>query len=271
MKKNENKFLLRIISASLVIFIGFVSVFAKERIRNNQPKSIPRLIAHAGGDINGMNMTNSRQALDQSYSEGFRYIELDISMTSDGVPFLVHDWNNGKFLLKKNDIRNPPTYKEISSCKTVMNLELLDLARLAQWLKKHKNVYIITDIKDDNLKVLQLIKVNYPAIVDKIIPQIYKFEEYEPVKNMGYDNIILTLYRMRVTDEEVVSFCQNNSLFGLTVSSQRANQEFLKKLSVLKIPVYAHTINEYSVYKKLRQSGVYGVYTDYFQPDKWDE
>jgi len=32
----------------------------------------PRLVAHAGGDIYGIRMTNSLQALNKSYEEGFR-------------------------------------------------------------------------------------------------------------------------------------------------------------------------------------------------------
>ena len=61
------------------------------------PLTAPRLIAHAGGDIYGIRMTNSLQALDRSYEEGFRFIEVDICLTSDGVPVLLHDWGNANW------------------------------------------------------------------------------------------------------------------------------------------------------------------------------
>jgi glycerophosphoryl diester phosphodiesterase len=231
----------------------------------------PRLIAHAGGDIYGIKMTNSRQALDKSYEEGFRFFELDISTASDGIPVLVHDWDIGKLLVNKVDDPMHPTSKELKSGKTLLNLEIMDLHKLAKWVSRNKDAYVITDIKDNNIKMLQILKENHPEIISRIIPQIYKFEEYEPVKNMGFTNIILTLYRLKVTDQEIISFCERNTLFALTVSIQRATSEFLNKYSVLKIPLYVHTINEYDSYVKLRRAGVYGVYTDYFQPDKWAE
>ncbi len=253
----------------LLLLTSTVAILANVKITEFPRKSFPRLIAHAGGDFNGLKLTNSRQALDQSYREGFRYFELDISKTSDGVPFLVHDWDYGKTLIKKHDIPHPPTSKHVKGARSTF--ELLDLKKLAKWLRKHRDAYVITDIKDNNLEILRLIQKRYPRLSRQIIPQIYKFDEYEQVRSMGYSSIILTLYRMRASDDEVISFCYKNKLFGLTISSSRATSEFLKRCSLLDIPVYVHTINEIGLYSKYRSDGAYGIYTDYFQPDTFIE
>ncbi|MBN1602802.1 MAG: hypothetical protein JW915_14430 [Chitinispirillaceae bacterium] len=255
--------------STLVLLASFVIVISNVQTSDFSENSLPRLIAHAGGDINGLKLSNSRQALDQSYSEGFRYFEVDISKTSDGVPFLVHDWDYGKTLIKKHNLPHPPALKDIKRVKSFP--ELLDLKKLAKWLRKHKDAYIITDIKDNNLEILRLIQKKYPRLSRQIIPQIYKFDEYEQVRSMGYSSIILTLYRMKASDDEVISFCYKNKLFGLTMSSVRATSEFLKRCSLLDIPVYVHTINEIGLYSKYRSDGAYGIYTDYFQPDTFIE
>lgn len=52
----------------------------------------PILIAHSGGGINGYVYTNSKEAILQSIASGYRVIEVDVSMTSDGVPVLSHDF-----------------------------------------------------------------------------------------------------------------------------------------------------------------------------------
>lgn len=248
----------------ILILAGNVVTISKVQIVSPSHKNLPRLIAHAGGDLNGLKLTNSREALDQSYHEGFRYFELDISKTADGIPFLVHDWDYCNVLTKKRSLPVQPTYKQIKTVTTFP--ELLDLKKLARWVHKHRDVFVITDIKENNLEILGIIKKDFPEMCQKIIPQIYNFNEYEPVRNMGYDEIILTLYKVRVSDEEVIPFCRQNHLFGLTVSRTRATSEFLEKCSLLELPVYVHTINELDLYLTFRHAGAYGIYTDYFQP-----
>ncbi len=229
----------------------------------------PRLIAHAGGDYKGVPMTNSLQALNCSVREGFRFIEIDICKTGDGVYMLVHDWKNVKTILKTPLNNNIPSYKEIINAKKTHTM--LDLKRFIKWMKKHKDVSIVTDVKDNNIEILKFLKEEYPEMIRQFIPQIYSFEEYTAVKEMGYENIILTLYKVKVSDEDIFSFCHQYPLFALTISIQRATTEFLKKCSGISVPVYVHTINDIFEYQKLRSYGAYGVYTDFFQPDTWIE
>ena len=52
-----------------------------------------RFIAHAGGIAKGETYTNSLEALDRSYKNGFRLFELDIIKTKDGHYVGYHNWN----------------------------------------------------------------------------------------------------------------------------------------------------------------------------------
>ncbi len=231
----------------------------------------PRLIAHAGGAVYGIRLTNSLQALENSYSLGFRFFELDFCNTSDGIPVIVHDWGNANWFMNVKYSTKAPLYKEYKSKECIMDLNLMDLKMLEKWLLDHPDAFIITDMKDDNLVLLNRLNKNHGKIKDQIIPQIYAFEEYEPVKELGYKNIILTLYRLKAPADVVVEFCRNNQLFALTISSTNAVPDILEKYSGLGIPVYVHTINDYNSYVKLRDNNAYGVYTDYFQPLNWIE
>lgn len=239
-------------------------------VRDNQmDKRYPRLIAHAGGDYKGVPITNSLQALECSVREGFRYIEIDLSKTGDGVVMLVHDWEYAKTMVKSPINNYSPVYKEIMSAKKTHTL--IDLNRFIKWLKKHDDVSIITDVKDNNFEILKFLKEKYPEMQRRFIPQIYSFDEYPIVRKMGYENIILTLYKIKKSDEDIISFCHKNQLFALTVSTRRATTEFLKKCSALSVPIYVHTVNDIFEYRVLRKNGVHGVYTDFFQPDSWIE
>lgn len=231
----------------------------------------PRLIAHAGGDVYGIRMTNSLQAMDNSYDEGFRIFEADISFTSDGVPVLAHDWGNANWFMDIEYSKLAPTHEEFKSREPILGLEMMDMDRLAVWLAEHSDAYVITDVKADNIYTLSLIKEKYPDIIGRLIPQIYSFHEYDKVKELGYSYIILTLYRMKYPADEVYKFCENHPLFALTLTAEKAAMEAIEKYSGLGIPIYAHTVNDYNEYIKLRDLGIHGVYTDYFEPAEWVE
>ena len=225
----------------------------------------PRLVAHAGGNFDGLVLTNSLQALNQSYREGFRYIELDLLMTRDSVAVLSHDWEYVRGLRKLPPRKKLPTFREMKSSST--GLKLLDLKRLSRWIQKHDDVRIITDVKDHNLRMLQLIKNKFPSLQKFIIPQIYTLKEYEQVSGLGYTSIILTLYKLKIPDEEILAFCKTHDLFGLTVSKERGSGTFLQQCTALPIPVFIHTVNDPDEYRRLRALGVFGVYTDFLRPD----
>ncbi len=118
-------------------------------------------------------------------------------------------------------------------------------------------------MKDDNLRALNKIAEDHPETIDRIIPQIYAFEEYEPVWDMGYRNIILTLYVKNYADELVLGFAQSHRLFGVTMWAQRAMGPLPRELERMKIPVFAHTVNSPDEQMRLEANGVSGIYTDF--------
>lgn len=41
------------------------------------------------------------------------------------------------------------------------------------------------------------------------------------------------------------------------------------RLEEVNIPTYVHTVNDLYIFEELNKNGVFGIYTDYFQPDHW--
>lgn len=247
-----------------------VDVSEDERYQLNNME-LPRLIAHAGGDYYGITLSNSISALEASYNEGFSWIELDFNNTSDGVPVCVHDWGNTNWMMYNQKKYVVPTYDQFNKHIGVLGIQMTTLNSLEEWLENHPNVYIISDVKDGNIEFLQYIKQNHGVIYRQLIPQIYLFEEYDKVYNLGYENIILTLYRITVSDEDIVEFCKSRKILAITMPQIRGMGSLPRMLEAIDVPSYAHTINMFSDYKNLRLNGIYGVYTDYFQPNNWIE
>lgn len=231
----------------------------------------PRLIAHAGGDIFGIALSNSIDAFDASYNEGFRWIEVDIGYTSDQVPVCVHDWGNANWLRCNTRSHAVPTLQEFRGLNGIIDIEMATLDKLEEWLNNHADAYIVSDVKDNNVEFLTHVKENHKILFHRLIPQIYSFGEYELAYELGYENMILTLYKIDVDDAEIIEFCSNHKFVAVTINQEQAMGKLPKMLSDINIPVYAHTINNFAEYRTLRDNDIYGVYTDYFEPNNWIE
>ena len=110
-------------------------------------------MVHGGGLIDGYAGSNSLEAVNASYEAGHRTLELDLLLSSDGVPVCLHDWS----MYYSNDITDgvPMTLEAFRAVRIFERYTPLDLETLAEWLTAHPDVQIITDVKDNNLGVLR--------------------------------------------------------------------------------------------------------------------
>lgn len=256
---------LLLLSTILVINFFFIQ---KEKASTHQSLEPQPLVAHAGGAIYGFRYTNSLEALEKSYENGFKLIEVDFEWTTDNQIVAIHDWGPMVERLFMTEAKIF-SLEEFKNTKAFQNLTLMELKALVEWLKNHPDVYIITDAKKRNIDFLKVISEIYPDIQKQIIPQIYYFTEYRPAKEMGYENIILTLYRLDNSDKEILNFVSMNPVFAVTMPIERGFSPLPSMLQDINVPTYIHTVNDLFTYEKLRDNGVFGIYTDYFEADHW--
>lgn len=230
-----------------------------------EPVTNDRLIAHAGGAVYGLRYTNSKEALDLSYSNGHRYIELDFERTLDREIVLIHDWTGtAKRLFGSEGRMAKGTFL---AKETLSDLTTLDLSGLESWLENHADVYIISDVKESNTKLITQIKNGYPEVFEKLIPQAYSFEEYDALIKIGCERVIFTTYAVfDKSEEEVDSFVLDRKPFALTLEQSTLSKERLEKLSQAGIKVFAHTVNDLYTFENWKDYGLYGIYTDYITP-----
>lgn len=235
----------------------------------NEAISPYTLVSHAGGAIYGYRYTNSLEAIEESYKNGFKLIEIDFQWTSDDKVVAMHDWFDmveRLFMIESRVL----SLEEFKSLDTFHDLTLMDLENIAKWVKTKKDVFIVTDMKRDNLRFLKLLAENHQDIKKQIIPQIYHIEEYLPVKEMGYNNIILTLYESNYTDDEIIKFIEGNKVFAITMSIERGYTKLPGLLKEKGIRTYIHTVNNLCMFEELYKNGITGMYTDYFHANKFD-
>lgn len=235
-----------------------------------------KLIAHGLGQINGIPITNSKEALIQSYDAGFRVLEADLIMTTDGVLALRHDnWRYATLVDGTFDkIYSPMSLAEFRSQKPSSDLTTLTFEELILIMEDYPDLRIITDTKEVSLEnaIVQLDQIEEivnrydPALFQRITPQFFSEEMYQRIKENQYPftSYIYTLYQNDDAPENVVDFMKKEGLTILTMAKERATGDFLSLLDQNGIYTCAHTVYEQAELENLANLGVDSFYTDYY-------
>ncbi len=230
--------------------------------------TLPTEIIHAGGAVDGVVGTNSLEALNESYDKGYRFLELDFVMSSDGVPVCLHDWSP----IHSSKLGSTPiSAKEFLNVKILDRYTSLTVDTLAEWMSEHTDAYIVTDVKDDNIGALRAIAKTHPEIMPRLCPQIYQYHEYAPVRALGYSNIIFTLYALPRYEDKVhatnynLSFAQKNSLLGITMDVEIITYHpfLVVRYNRAGVPLFIHTVNDKAEKQALYDKGISCIYTDF--------
>jgi len=109
-------------------------------------------VAHAGGGVNRMSHTNSHDALDHNLKQGFSHFELDFSFTEDGKLVCIHDYEENFEAIFGFQTEEKPTLDAFKSLvEKASGFKNCTLESLTVWMEQNPSVFIITDIKEDNL------------------------------------------------------------------------------------------------------------------------
>ncbi len=222
-------------------------------------------IMHGGGTIGEHEYPNVQEVLDFHYNRGKRIFEIDFAKTSDNHYVCLHGWDgfaSRMFDITHEEAKKPMTLKEFMTFKEKRGFTQMDTKAVVKWLKKHKDAYIVTDTKDDNIPFVEYLSENSKGIRDRIIPQIYSFEEYDKAKSLGFDKIILTTYKMQPSFRYEYEFFEKNKLFGITVADIIATEDLIKDFNSRGVNVCVFTINDINRANELINQGVKYIYTD---------
>ncbi len=230
------------------------------------PEPMPEhvYIVHAAGVYDGFRSTNSLEALENAYKQGNKYIELDFNFTSDLRPVCIHDWNH---LAYSGFDGIKPTEDEFMQNGVYSLFSSINLEVLANFLIRHDDAYIITDVKDLNVYFAGVINREYPLLKDRFIVQVYSENEYAHIKKLGYENIIFSLYKLdwntKTDVEYLTAFAESNVLYGYTFPAELCEIDgYVEGMLNADVPLFIHTVNDKTEQKKYFDMGITGIYTD---------
>jgi len=238
------------------------------------------LVAHAAGTVydteRGVQVaeTNSYEALIDSYNLGYRAIEIDFNLTSDGVLAAAHDWAG-----YGGNAVTSETWKKtkLKGYYTAMTLEDV----LCE-MTVNEDMFLITDTKSFEYEAWQIaeqfqmlydtaVKID-PGLLNRIVPQIYSIEMYDIICDIyHYNSVIFTLYALPWGQHGAVMdfVADKDDIAVITMPGARAAEGFVTALSDVGKAVYIHTYNSLEEVQKYLSMGVRGVYTDSITPGEY--
>jgi hypothetical protein len=135
------------------------------------------------------------------------------------------------------------------------------------FLRENEGTYIVTDIKDDNLGGVAAIAEYAPDLKNRFIVQIYDESEYDAVRELGFEYIVYTLYRLdwgpKVDWKALGEFSKTHPLIGFTFSYELCPVAgYVEGMLKSGTPLYIHTVNGDEEQQPYFDMGITGIYTD---------
>lgn len=249
------------------------------RLSRTQWYDTDKIVVHALGQIDGITYTNSKEALENSYQNGVKYLECDFSITVDHQLVACHDWDywySWEHDTENTDEKYIPDLEEFMATKVKSRFTPLSGEELMLFMKQHPDIYIITDTKDANPETLaepfralvELARENdCEDVLDRFIVQIYNMDMHEIVQQVyPFPNYIFTLYQLGFVGdvdklEEFAEFCMLHDIDVITMWDYLYNDEFSEIQNRYGLQIFVHTVNDENEFKTFINKGV-GVYTD---------
>lgn len=231
-----------------------------------EPK-IDRYIAHAGGSIDGIKYTDSKEALDHSYAQGFRMFELDIIETSDGDFVAAHDWAHWAKESKYSG-PTPVTRAEFLKHKIRGRYTVMDMQGINRWFRNHPDAVLVTDKVNDPIRFAN-------QFVDKqrLIMELFSLEAVKKALGAGVVPLLSEKALSQIQGNKLSFLTENNIAYlGLSRKTISNKIELLRKCRENNIKVYVYHVNfdagkdeKYVLEHEIGQ--VYGMYADQWIPD----
>lgn len=221
-----------------------------------------RFIAHAGGGIDNNRYTDSLEALNSSYRDGFRFFELDIIKTSDDYYVAAHDWKSWQAGTNFSG-QLPPSRAEFLDHKILSRYTPMDMERINKWFGSHSDAILVTD------------KVNTPRdfsekFVDKarLVMELFSMEAFREAQLAGIKSAMPSWNMLNQFEKPILHSLLQNGVTEIAASREvlDLNMPLIKALKRNGIKVYLFNLNSsydeaYIICNELLY--VHGFYADF--------
>lgn len=168
--------------ACLLLFIPLLLSCVTQRVVTDA-----ELIAHAGGVLDGYVYTNSREALEKAAAAGYKYIELDLIMTSDSVLVAAHSWETfNRITGCAGRGSEAPTYSDFISRRIHGRYTPLAADSINSFFMRNPELYLVVD-KTSSPRVLERC---FPYLKERMVVEAFSYADYSALVDEGYFRVL---------------------------------------------------------------------------------
>ena len=222
----------------------------------------PQLIAHAGGAIDSCTYTNSREAMQQAFAKGYRFIEFDLLFTSDSVLVAAHSWDEFNQMTGLGHLGDSaPSYADFASRKICGRFTPLSAAEINTFFERNDSLYLVTD-KISDPDVLQN---HFPNLKERMVVEAFSFQHYCRLKSQGYFRVLYSCMAQDLNATLFSSSLKDIEWFALHTSGfDRLAFKLIKEFSRFDIALF--TVDDIDVIPLEEREAVKMIYTNYIEP-----
>jgi len=216
----------------------------------------PLRIAHRLGGAD-KDTENSPGALAASWQEGYRLLEVDLQLTTDGHLVCIH----------AEYPRRPLTVADYRSGVPPGRRCTLDT--LITFARAHPRARFVLDVKNrfarSYARIINAVRV--AGVGRQFIPQVYRFPQVAQVRHADvFAGAIFTAYRSRLSVAEIVASARRHGVRAVTLNPNRLNA-FSGELPG-DLVTFAHPIDTIEIARRRLGQGIDGIYTHTFAPSE---
>ena len=219
--------------------------------------------AHRGGSIEAPE--NTIESFEYSIELGSSYIETDVQLSSNGIPYIFHD-DDLKRLFGKNIIFNSLHSDEIDE---LILFDKYKIPTLESTLQKFPDTLFQIDVKTDEVVLPTMEVIKKTNSTDKVCIASFSSKRLKQVHKL-YPEICLSMGPFEVMKLLLSSFglyrnkVPGNCLqipiyqYGIKLVTKR----FINYIHSIGLKIHVWTINDEDTMQKLIDLGVDGIITD---------
>lgn len=270
----------------------FVKKWCKKRETTKEDFCYPKcMIAPALGGISlRYKNTNSMEAFEHSYQNGYGNFQLDLRLTADDVPVCVNRWHADTYKmlnlpLAEGEKAKALTAQEFADCKyynRFSTLSFADFLKQVTPLLKQKEIQVVLGIGRPSKETLQKMAVAIPALLQQYglkqtqfklrlerKTDILFFQEAGFTMDLIYYVVCAEESTEKLPEicREAVAFCKSRNIRYLALSPVNCRKEIMDICKKASIDVYVFTCSKSGQMLEALKQGAYMVGSHYYGVD----
>lgn len=236
-----------------------------------------KIIAHRGASA--LRPENTIASFDLAIESGFKLIELDVHLTSDNVPVIMHDETVDRTTNGTGNI-NSLSLKDIKKLNAGYNFDsqikyLENIPTLSEIISRYKNSsHIFIEIKSRDKKIIPIIKdllVKNKLYNDKIFETLYLGIPGVSIISFDINQLILSKsisphinhgYLVKIASENDIEICKKYGFLGIFPYINNISKKFVDHARSNKLFIGAWGVMSEDEVILAKQLGLSGITVD---------